>query len=370
MSDSEMMCAVLLTAHGGLDTLVYRTDVPKPHAAVGEVLVRVKACGLNNTDVNTRTGWYSKATTEATTGAALDDANSDDATWGGAPLSFPRIQGGDVAGVVEAVGEGVSASWLGKRVLVDPCFRDEARPDDVNLYSYLGSEHNGGFAEYMAAPLRQVHAIDCGLSDAELATFAIAYLTAENMLNRARVQDGDVVLVSGASGGVGSALIQLAKRRGATTLGLCSKDKMEAMGAVGAHALLPREMANDSAALAAAVCDVCGQDSVSVVADVVGGSGFPTIVDCLARGGRYVTSGAIAGPIVDLDLRTLYLRDLTLLGATYSPVGTFADLVSYIERGEVRPLLAAQYPLAQLQQAQQAFIDKKHVGNIVVCIDD
>lgn len=368
---NETMRAVLLTAHGGLDKLAYRTDAPKPVAARGEVLIRVRACGLNNTDVNTRTAWYSKSTTAATTGQALDDARAEDAAWGGSPIRFPRIQGGDVAGVVAAVGEGVDAALVGQRVLVDPCFRDLQKPEDINLYSYLGSEHDGGFADYTVAPAQQVHPINTPLSDAECATFAIAYLTAENMLNRVQVKKGDAVLVTGASGGVGSALLQLAKRRGAKVIGICSGDKIDQLQPLGADALLAREeVAADSAALTNGIAAVCKQPTVTVVADVVGGGQFAAVVGCIARGGRYVTSGAIAGPVVDLDLRTLYLRDLTLAGATYSPPGTFADLVGYIERGEIRPLLAAQYPLAQLHMAQQAFIDKKHIGNIVVCTED
>ncbi len=107
-----------------------------------------------------------------------------------------------------------------------------------------------------------------------------------------------------------------------------------------------------------------------MVADVVGGDDWPSLIDALARGGRYTCAGAIAGPIVTFDLRTFYLRDLTFTGATVVPPGVFADLVGYIERGEIRPLLAATWPLAELRAAQQAFIDKRHVGNLVVEIGD
>ncbi len=112
-----------------------------------------------------------------------------------------------------------------------------------------------------------------------------------------------------------------------------------------------------------------GSSKVSVVADVVGGSYWPHLIDSLARGGRYTCAGAIAGPMVELDLRTFYLNDLTFTGATIVPPGVFADLVGYIEHGEVRPMLAATYPLEKLRVAQQAFIDKKHTGNIVVTMD-
>ena len=111
-----------------------------------------------------------------------------------------------------------------------------------------------------------------------------------------------------------------------------------------------------------------GHDKVSVVADIVGGSSWSQLISALARNGRYVCSGAIAGPIVELDLRTLYLQDLTFYGCTVVPHGTFANLVGYISRGEVTPIVAATYPLSQLSAAQQKLIDKQHVGNIVVSV--
>ncbi len=227
---------------------------------------------------------------------------------------------------------------------------------------YFGSECDGGFADYTKIDQRHVHPIDCPLSDAELATFATSYITAENMLNRAEVGRADTVLIPGASGGVGSALVQLARRRGARPIALSTPDKAERLQAIGAEAVLPR--APDD--LKVALRDAIGTDSVTVVADVVGGPLWPALIDSLARGGRYTCAGAIAGPVVDFDLRTFYLRDLTFTGATVVPPGVFAHLVSYIERGEIRPLLAATYPLRDLHTAQEAFLAKKHVGNIVV----
>jgi NADPH:quinone reductase-like Zn-dependent oxidoreductase len=229
---------------------------------------------------------------------------------------------------------------------------------------YFGSECDGGFAEYVKVDERNVHAIDSTLSDAELATFATSWVTAENMLNRANVTDGDTVLIPGASGGVGSALIQLANRRGATTIAMASRSKHDAVAGFDPHRLLDRAPDNLKQALRQAI----GRDTVSVVADVVGGDYWPRLIDVLDRGGRYTCAGAIAGPMVEMDLRTFYLRDLTFTGATIVPPGVFADLVGYIERGEVKPALAATYPLEQLHDAQQAFIDKKHTGNIVVTV--
>ena len=107
-----------------------------------------------------------------------------------------------------------------------------------------------------------------------------------------------------------------------------------------------------------------------MVADVVGGDLWPQMIEVLRRGGRYTCAGAIAGPIVEFDLRTFYLNDLTFTGATIVPPGMFADLVAYIERGEIRPLLAGTWPLEQLREAQEAFLKKQHVGNYVVIPPD
>ena len=363
---SATMSAMVLEGHGGPERLVWHEDWPKPAAGAGEALVRVGACGLNNTDINTRTAWYSKSVQGATVeGGAGGAGDGDDAgDWGGAGLKFPRIQGGDVCGVVEAVGTGVDPGLVGQRVLLDPCLWDLEEPQDFDKAGYLGSEQDGGFAEYVAVRQESVHPVDSGLSDAELATFPIAYLTAENMLERAQVTSADAVLVTGASGGVGSALVQLAKRRGARVVALCSQSKRAEVAALGADAVLARDVADLSTALRQAL----GRETVTVVADVVGGDGFARLIEALARGGRYTCSGAIAGPIVDLDLRTMYLHDLTFTGATISPPGMFARLVGYIERGEVRPLLAGSWPLEQLHEAQTAFVAKKHVGNMVVSV--
>lgn len=352
------MRAMVLTGHGGLDRYEWHEDWPRPVPGPGEALIRVRACGLNNTDVNTRTAWYSKGTTAATTGAALEGVTEEDATWGGAPITFPRIQGADVVGIVEEVGEGADPGLIGRRVMIDTWLRDWDDPINLDRCGYFGSERDGGFAEYTKVDARNVHPVESDLTDAELATFATSYITAENMLNRAGVTGEDTVLVPGASGGVGGALVQLAKRRGARVIALAAEDKHAGVAAYGPDRILPRSPTNLRTALS--------DETVTVVADVVGGRLWPQLIGVMERAGRYTCAGAIAGPIVEFDLRTFYLRDLTFTGATIVPPGTFADLVGYIERGEIRPILAATYPLAQLPEAQTAFIEKRHVGNIVV----
>ena len=366
------MKAVVLTGHGDMSKLVYRTDVPTPKTLgqPPQVLVKVAAAGLNNTDVNTREGWY--ATTTTSTSTNTDSISEDeDSPWH--TIDFPRIQGADVCGHVVAVGSGVesansSTSLLGKRVLVDPWLRDWDHPSKNHPPGYLGSSADGGFAEYCVVDYRNVHPIDehkTSLTDAELATFPCSYSTAEGMLERAAVTD-DIVLVTGASGGVGGALMQLAKRRGATVVALASPAKHQDIIRTSCgrppDALLPRAPDNLPAALQTAI----GRDSVTVVADVVGGDYFPTLLQALEHGGRYTTSGAITGAVVSLDLRTLHLNDLTLLGSTVIPRHVFENLVGYIEAGEIRPVLADTFALADFHKAQQTFIEKRHTGNIVV----
>ncbi|MGB5068931.1 MAG: alcohol dehydrogenase family protein [Albidovulum sp.] len=362
MTIPKIMSAMILTGHGGPDVLEVRQDWPVPEPGPDQVLIKVGACGMNNTDVNTRSGWYSKTVTDATTGDAHAKVGGEDPSWGGAPITFPRIQVADAVGVVVALGAGVDPSLLGKRVMVDCWLRDWDDPLNKEKTGYFGSECDGGFAEYAVVHHRNLGVIDSTFSDAELATFSCSYSTAEGMLSRAAVGAGDTVLITGASGGVGSALIQLAHRRGARVVCLASEAKHADLAKLSPAAILPRAPDDLKAALRQAI----GQSTVSVVADIVGGAYFPTLIDALERGGRYTCSGAIAGPIVELDLRTLYLRDLTFTGSTVLPPHIFADLVGYIERGDVRPMLAATYPLSDFHAAQAAFIQKAHTGNIVV----
>jgi NADPH:quinone reductase-like Zn-dependent oxidoreductase len=167
---------------------------------------------------------------------------------------------------------------------------------------------------------------------------------------------GDVLIRVGA-GGVGSAAVQLARLRGAEVIAVTRPAKADALRALGAV----RTLSRDDAPAA-----VLGAGSVDVVVDLVGDDGFPALLDVLRPGGRYATSGAIAGPLVTLDLRTLYLKDLTLLGCTALDAGVFPAVVGYIADGRLRPLVAATFPLRQIALAQTAFLEKRHVGKLVL----
>ena len=341
----ETMRATVITRHGGLDVIETRS-VPVPVPGPGEVLVRVGASGCNNTDLWTREGSYGTA----------DDPDAE-AGWLG-PLDFPRIQGGDVAGTVVRAAD---AGLVGTRVLVDPANYDgpgrDARPVDV-----LGSERDGGFAEYVVVPGARVHPVDDSpLTDVELAALPIAYGTALGMLDRGAVADGHTVLVTGASGGVGLAAVQLAHARGARVVAVCSGDKQDAVRAAGADAVVDRRRGAVVADAAAAAPE--GYDAV---VDVVAGDALGHGLGLLRAGGRWVVAGALDGWSVTLDVRRLYLANLALVGSTMHTPRIFEQLVEIARQGTVRPVVAATFGLEQVPEAQAQLAQRKHVGKLVV----
>jgi NADPH:quinone reductase-like Zn-dependent oxidoreductase len=344
------MCAVLLTGHGGPEMLVYRDDVPVPDAAGGELVVKVGACGINNTDIWSREGAYGhESDADAVTG------------WKREPMHFPRIQGADIVGRVHAVGADVDEARVGGRVIVDPTLYTD-QGDGLIGCGIIGSERDGGFAEFVSVPADNAHGISSDWSDAELATFPCAYVTAERMLNRARVITGETVLVTGASGGVGSALVQLVAARGARAVAVVGADKAKALRELEPAAIVQREVDD----LPAAVREILGDCPVDAVTDTVGGPGVGALLELLRPEGRYVTAGAIAGPIVQVDLRTVYLKHLELIGSTLGSRKEFAALLAYIRDGQLRPLLVASYRLQDLGRAQQDFGRKQHLGKLVI----
>ncbi len=349
------MKAVVTTGNGGYERLEYR-DVPVPTPAGGEVLLQVLAAGVNNTEINTRLGWYSSTVTSGTVDATAQENGGVKADGGwNLATPFPFIQGTDCCGRVVAVGPGGDEGAIGSRVLVRACMRESGFGSWDNLW--MGSDFDGAFAQFVKVPAGEIFEVDCDWSDAELGTIPCAYGTAENMVHRARVQDGERVLVTGASGGLGSAVVQLAKRRGGIVTAVAGQAKMEPVRAIGADRVITR---GDD------VVAALGEESVDVVVDNVAGPAFGKLLEVLKRGGRYVSSGAIAGPLVTLDMRTFYLKDLTLIGCTAWDEPVFPNLIGYIERGELRPLLAKTFPLDQIADAQREFLEKKHFGKLVL----
>lgn len=222
---------------------------------------------------------------------------------------------------------------------------------------WMGSDFDGAFAQYVKVPASEVFSVDCDWSDAELATIPCAYGTAENIVHQAEITAGARVLITGASGGVGSAAVQLAKRRGATVIAVVGKAKMSRVCAIGADHVVERN---------SDLKTEVGEESIDVATDNVAGPRFGDVLTTLTRGGIYISSGAIGGPVVQLDMRTFCLKNLHLIGCTAWNEEVFPNLVSYIERGEISPLLAKTFPLDQIAHAQQDFLQKRHVGKFVL----
>ncbi|MFT5208722.1 MAG: NADPH:quinone reductase-like Zn-dependent oxidoreductase [Flavobacterium sp.] len=356
------MKAVVTTGNGGYDKLDYR-EVPMPVAGPGELLIKVLAAGVNNTEINTRLGWYSSSVTSSTETSSTGAFSAEDSERSQTPADggwnemtpFPFIQGTDCCGEVVRQGDDTESSWIGARVLVRACMRLHGFESLDNIW--MASDFDGAFAQYVKVPMSEVFKVDCDWSDVELATIPCAYGTAENMVHRAGVSAGDHVLVTGASGGVGSAMVQLVKRRGAQVTAVVGKSKIDALAGLGIDRIIER---------GADMIAELGESSVDVIMDNVAGPGFEPLLKLLRRGGRYASSGAIAGPMVSMDMRDFYLKDLRLIGCTAWDEPVFSNLVAYIERGEIMPLVAECFALEDIVSAQKEFLKKAHFGNFVL----
>ncbi len=335
-----MMAAVTI-AHGGPECLEVHDEWPVPAIGPGQALVRVLAAGVNNTDIWSREGAY---------GTAGDpDAI---AGWKGVPLNLPRIQGMDIVGKVVEIGDGVDAAWLDRRVLIDPTARYRGEyPEDI-----AGSEVDGGFAEYHRCEQRQLNDVTSSpLSSAQLACLPTAYGTALGMINRAECVAGERVLVTGASGGVGMAAVQLLLNRGCEVVAHTSESKRALIADLGPAEITVR-----------GTDDLATLSPVDAVVDVVGGDEFGQLIDRLRDGGRLVTAGAIAGPVVPFDIRRLYLHQRRIIGSTMHTPDDFAELAKIASGGGVSPMVAAVYPLSEIAEAQARFVAKDFVGKLVV----
>lgn len=340
------MQAVHLTGYGGLDRLRWTEEVPLPVPQAGEVLIRVGACGVNNTDLWTREGAY---------------GHGYEAAWMGQAFHFPRIQGLDAVGHIVAVAEAGDPARIGQRVVVNPCLY-AGDHDGLQGLQVVGSERDGGFAQYLCVPSANALPIRSAYSDAELATFMTPYMTAEHMLRRAGLRAGERIFITGASGGVGSALVQLALLRGAEVVALSSRAKVGAIQALGVATVLAREDGHPKARLQ----NLGVPTAFDVVADIVGGEQVASCLDLLRVGGRYVTAGAVAGAVVSVDWRQIYLKQLSLLGVTMGTAADAQTIVQHIEAGRLRPLLAGTFDLQDMAQAQEVFAQRRHVGSWVV----
>ncbi|WP_152485322.1 zinc-binding dehydrogenase [Halomonas sp. THAF5a] len=362
------MAAMLLTGHGDVDMLVYHDDVPTPQPGPDEVLVKVTATAKNNTDRKAREGLYPTREKGEVTSFAM----------GGSPtLTFPRIQGADVAGRVVAVGEGVPDSRLGERGLLDFNLYPDARRDLNLMPDYYGHGADGGFAEYVAVPSDQFHPIpNSELADAELASLGMcSYQTAYHMMTSARVAAGERVLVTGASGGVGTALIQLCRIVGAIPYAVSRPDKADALRALGAEAVIDR---GDLPSFVDRVLEATDGAPIDAVMDLVGGEMTDRFIDTMivdmARRSTYPRlsiAGASGGNVSELMWTRIYLYQVQIFGVSHGTREEAEQLMAWIRDGRLKPVLHAAFRLSELHAAERYFVNRGsgYLGKIVIVPD-
>lgn len=364
----EKMAGVQLVGHGGTDKLVYRDDIVVPSPSDGEVLVQVTATAKNNTDRKVREGLYSI------------DSEKDVASFqigGVATLVFPRIQGADVAGRIVATGKGVTAERIGERGLLDfNIYTDERR--DINLTpDYYGHGRNGGYAEYIVVPSNQFYRIDNPeLADAQLASLGMcSYQTALHMLMVARVRKGEHVLVTGASGGVGTALIQLCRVIGAIPHAVSSPGKERALLDLGAETVVDRTVSKD---LKSAVRKATGGVIIDAVMDLVGGEMTNPLIDVLIERmaerktyPRLSNAGASAGSTSKILWSRIYLYQVQLFGVSHGTREEAEQLIEWIRSGQLSPVLHRTFRLSDIHHAEDFFANKSgdYIGKIALVPD-
>jgi len=332
------------------------------------VLVKVTATAKNNTDRKAREGLY----------PTKDKGDVTSFAMGGSPtFTFPRIQGADVAGRVVAVGDGVDRERIGDRGLLDfNLYADERR--DINLTpDYYGHGADGGFAEYIAVPSDQFYTVpNPELADAELAAMGMcSYQTAVHMLNAAHVRAGERVLVTGASGGVGTALIQLCRVMGAIPYALSRQDKADALLELGAEAVLDR---SDMEGFVDRVRDATNGEPFDAVMDLVGGEMTDLFIDTMifdmrkrATYPRLSIAGASGGNLSEIMWTRIYLYQVQIFGVSHGTREEAEQLIEWIRGGRLRPVLHAAFRLSDLRTAEDYFVNRGSgfLGKIVIVPD-
>ncbi len=344
------MRAALFRRHGGPEVLEIG-DVPTPTPGPGEVQVRVSAVALNHIDLWLRRGLPSLK------------------------IALPHISGGDVCGVVSALGAGVRGVAEGRRVVLNPglscgrcraCLdgRDNFCPD----YQLLGEHNWGGQAEFVVVPAANLVPVPtgaAGISDAALASVPIAFITAWQMLiDRAQIRQGETVLVLAGGSGVGSAAIQIAKLYGARVIATASTaEKRAAAKALGAD-----EAIEGGESLVAEVKRLTDRRGADIVVEHVGAATFPQSVVACARGGRIVTCGATAGFEPVLNLRYIFWRQLSILGSTLASKSRLFDVMDLVAAGRLKPVVDRVLPLADVATGHALLESRAVFGKIVLTL--
>jgi NADPH:quinone reductase-like Zn-dependent oxidoreductase len=339
------MKAVRFHEHGDSSVLRYE-DVPDPEAGPGDVVLRVGACALNGLDLTAREGGLEVV------------------------VGLPHIGGADFAGEVVAVGSGVEGVRAGDRVIGNPrifcgsceqCLRGEQ--SGCVDYEVVGWHRPGAYAELLSVPAANVEAIPDTLSFVDAAAVPLTFTTAWRMLyDRARLRPGETVLVLGASGGVASAAVQLARAAGARVLATTAAEKVERVAALGADEVI--DYVHDD--VAERVLELTGGRGVDVLVQTQGGETWRQGLDCMAWFGRVVVCSAIQGATPTEELELIWWKQLSVVGSNGGTPLDFRNVVSYLAAGTIRALVDAVYPLSAAAEAQDAFASHRHVGKIVL----
>jgi NADPH:quinone reductase-like Zn-dependent oxidoreductase len=340
------MKALILRRFGGPDVFE-PADMPAPEPGPGEVLVRVRACALNHLDVWVRKG--------------LND-----------PATFmPHICGSDVAGEVAEVGVGVTSLKAGQRVVVQPgiCPDPDHGGDESSHpgYDILGMRRQGGYAEFVCAPARNVLPVSDRYDFVHWAATPLVFTTAWHMLfDRAQLKPGETVLVQAGGSGVGIAAIQMAKVAGArvlTTVG--SPEKFDKARALGADEVIDYVTTD----LVTEVRRLTDRRGVDVVIEHVGGDTFLKSLKCLSPKGRLVTCGATAGPKVEIDIRALFTRQTTVLGSFMGNLRDYKQALALLETGKLKPVVDSTFPLEKAGEAHRRLEDRRAFGKVVLEVE-
>lgn len=356
------MKALLLTGYGGIDKYKLST-IPIPEPKDNEVLVRISAIAINNTDVNTRKGAY---------GDALGNDEQKQTTWAGSTMQFPWIQGCDSCGYIVKVGTNYtnkSKQYIGKRVLINPIINKVDKYGNEYLDKYIGSEIPGTYCEYISVSMENIYIINdnVNLKDYELCTLLCSYITAQGMITNGKIQSNENVIISGATGGCGVALTQLLLLINANPIVIVGNKKkgdilIKAMNTSKNIIVLNRN--NWYNQLLSQYPNI----EIDAILDVVSGNNnYNNYLKILRVGGRVVTAGAIGGSNVSINIRNVYLKYLSIIGSTTGTKQDFLTLMKFVETNQIKPIIHNKYNgIASIPLAQSEFIKKVHVGKIVV----